>query len=56
MTDVSQSQEPDVLRDVSELEVDKLTLEVDDLRSGRGGRIAGRESSGSVAAGAATRP
>ena len=33
MTDVSQSQEPDVLLDVNELEVDKLTLEVDDLRA-----------------------
>jgi hypothetical protein len=33
VTDVSQSQEPDVLLDVNELEVDKLTLEVDDLRA-----------------------
>ena len=33
MTDVSQNQEPDVLLDVNELEVDKLTLEVDDLRA-----------------------
>jgi hypothetical protein len=33
MTDVPQGQEPDVLLDVNELEVDKLTLEVDDLRA-----------------------
>jgi hypothetical protein len=31
--DVPQGQEPDVLLDVNELEVDKLTLEVDDLRA-----------------------
>jgi DNA anti-recombination protein RmuC len=33
VTDVPQGQEPDVLLDVNELEVDKLTLEVDDLRA-----------------------
>jgi hypothetical protein len=33
VTDVAQGQEPDVLLDVNELEVDKLTLEVDDLRA-----------------------
>src|ERR687888_2189562 len=31
--DVPQGQEPDVLLDVSELEVDRLDLEVDDLRA-----------------------